>query len=163
MFPDSFGCSFTSFLRNITSTARCSFHSQSNFCHCREACRTKSQLWDNRKAPSSQFTVCCAHFQTTVASCWFLLLSNVSIRAPTRLTTCLYSLLYWCEIADLRFYWKTCCLSASVCVSEVSFCSILCFSPKAQPVSWVLSLRIYRFDVVFLCGSGLSRFFKNIV
>lgn len=37
----------------------------------RRLSRTKSQLWDNREVPSSQFTLCCANCQTSVALCCF--------------------------------------------------------------------------------------------
>lgn len=37
----------------------------------RKLSRTKSQLWDIRQVPSSQFSLCCANCQTFVALCCF--------------------------------------------------------------------------------------------
>lgn len=50
--------------------------------------QNQSQLWDNRLAPSFRFIVHCAHFQTHVVSCWFLLLSDVSAMAPEQFIMC---------------------------------------------------------------------------
>lgn len=139
-FPDSFGCMVL-----LPSLATSQALPGGHIPIFPKVTWTKSLLWENRQAPSSEFTVGCAHFKTSVACCWFLLLSDVSILALKQFITCLSLAVMWKSRPQV--FWQACCLFACVCVSEVTVCIVCIVSyfcaPNAQPVSLMLKTTLF--------------------